>query len=122
MKMQLLNLREGRWQAGPGLAGVIATWLGTPSQLVRKGSFLFLILVQGCGTIASHSQLSAGALSPGAGRLYRGVQYDGKNLDGPFGLVVMCDVPFSFVADTLMIPFDARNHYSSAQLRYSDPR
>jgi uncharacterized protein YceK len=80
--------------------GVIATWLPTPSQIAQKGSLLFLILVQGCGT-----------LSPGAGRLYRGVQYDGKYVGGAFGLAVMCDVPFSFVADTLMIPFDVRNHY-----------
>jgi uncharacterized protein YceK len=89
--------------------GVIATWLPTPSQIAQKGSLLFLILVQGCGTLISHSD--AGALSPGAGRLYRGVQYDGKYVGGAFGLAVMCDVPFSFVADTLMIPFDVRNHY-----------
>ena len=115
MNLSLLNLRQRRWQAGSRRAGVIATWLSTPSQIAQKGSLLFLILVQGCGTLISHSDLCAGALSPGAGRLYRGVQYDGKYLDGAFGLAVLCDVPFSFVADTLMIPFDVRSHYPVEQ-------
>jgi uncharacterized protein YceK len=115
MNLYLLNLRQRRWQAGRRRAGVIATWLPTPSQIAQKGSLLFLVLVQGCGTLISHSDLSARALSPGAGRLYRGVQYDGKYLDGAFGLAVMCDVPFSFVADTLMIPFDMRSHYPVEQ-------
>lgn len=110
MNLSLLNLRERRWQTGTLLSGAIATWLARPSQIAQKISLLFLILVQGCGTIASHSELSAGGLSPRARRVYGGVQYDGKHLDGPFGLLVMCDVPVSFVADTLMIPFDARNH------------
>lgn len=122
MNLFLLKPRERRWQTGIRLAGVITTWLAGPSQIIQKSSLLLLILLQGCGTIVSHSELSAGGLSPRAGRFYRGVQYDGKNLDGPFGLAVMCDVPFSFVADTLMIPFDARNHYGSAQPWCSDPK
>ena len=81
----------------------------------QKTSLLLLILVQGCGTLIAHSDLSAGA---GASRFYRGVQYDGKNLDGPFGVAVMCDVPFSLVADTLMIPFDAGGHHVVEQPPY----
>lgn len=106
MNLSLTKLRKRRWQAGSRLAGGVATWLFAPNRIVQKSSLLFLILVQGCGTFISHSELSSGAVS---GRFYRGVQYDGSNLDGPFGLAVMCDVPFSFVADTLMIPFDAQS-------------
>lgn len=120
MNSHLLNLTEPWWKAGTRLARVMASWIATPSQVVRKSSLLLLILMQGCGTIVSHSQLPDGAtvLSPGVSRFYRGVQYDGRHLDGPFGLLVMCDVPFSLVADTMMIPFDARSHYIVEQPSY----
>jgi len=124
MNLLLLELTDRLWKAGTRLACVIATWSATPSKIVHKSGLLLLILMQCCGTIASHSDFSTGAtvLPPGVSRFYRGVQYDGKHLDGAFGLVVMGDVPVSFLADTLMLPFDARSHYTGAQPRCSGAR
>ncbi len=111
MKLRLVKLTDCLWKAGTRLAWVMARRIATPGGIVQKSGLLLLVLMQGCGTIVSHSELSTQARvpSPGAGRFYRGVQYDAQYLDGVFGLAVMCDVPFSFLADTLMLPFDARN-------------
>jgi uncharacterized protein YceK len=81
-------------------------------KLVLAAQASLLTLVLGCGTIASH-QNSSPVLLPGEPRFYRGVTYDGMLMSElePFGLFIMLDVPFSFVADTVMLPFDAKSHY-----------
>lgn len=81
-------------------------------KLILCTEVWLLILAMGCGTIVSH-QAPSRMLLQGEPRFYRGVTYDGKQIteNQAFGLLIMCDVPFSFVADTFMIPFDAKSHY-----------
>jgi uncharacterized protein YceK len=83
-------------------------------------SACMLVLVQGCGTYASHLARK-GANSP---RIYRGTRYDAARLRDAIVagekdethndaelrtlifIVMPIDLPLSFVADTLLLPYD----------------
>jgi uncharacterized protein YceK len=76
--------------------------------------------VTGCGTVATHV-MSPSERPPGTFGLYRGTKFDAFMLNGickskeaeawgygvVFGPIVICDLPLSVVADTIMLPFDA---------------
>lgn len=62
---------------------------------------MLTFLLSGCGSI----------LSRAAGEhytYYHGTQFDAENLtlDKPLSLTLLLDLPFSFVADTLLLPVD----------------
>ncbi len=72
---------------------------------------LIALLCSGCGTVAGHDdQGTMGGVTHG---VYRGVRTDWQWIAHPkpeteIGIPLYClDVPFSFVGDTLLLPFDA---------------
>jgi uncharacterized protein YceK len=72
---------------------------------------LLALLGSGCGTTAGHDdQGTMGGVTHG---VYRGVRSDCRWIAHPEGEeilglpAVFIDVPFSFVADTFCLPFDA---------------
>lgn len=75
---------------------------------------LMSALTQGCGTLMAHSDQDSQSpvLLEGEPRFYRGVAFDAKHRTDIFDFMAFCDLPFSFVADTLMIPMDAKQHYA----------
>ncbi|MBI3879216.1 MAG: YceK/YidQ family lipoprotein [Verrucomicrobia bacterium] len=89
-------------------------------------SLLLVIGMTGCGTVATHL-MPASQRPPGVGGVYRGTKFDSFVLSGigkskeaevwgygvVFGPIVVCDFPFSIVADTLMLPFDAFSNNST---------
>ncbi len=86
-------------------------------KLVRIGWLSLLLMCPGCGTMMSHFG-DCGSRPPAG--VYKGVVWDGSCVAAPFasksesigpaaiGLVPIgiIDFPFSFVADTIILPFD----------------
>ncbi|MCE9885009.1 YceK/YidQ family lipoprotein [Obesumbacterium proteus] len=61
-----------------------------------------VLLLSGCGSIISRT------VGKGHGyQYYPGVQWDLR--DSPWRYVTALDVPFSLIADTFMLPFDAKH-------------
>ena|SRR5204863_9568734 len=88
-------------------------------------TLLLLIGPTGCGTVASHV-LPPSERPTGVSGVYRGTKYDSFMLSvmaesreaaggygDPFEPFVICDLPLSVVADTLLLPFDAFSHSST---------
>lgn len=95
----------------PGVAALAVRHPGACMKNLVVMLFLVTLGCLGCGTFASHdpqgysSQVNSGA--------YRGVREDWRAIAHPecmegLGAPLRCfDMPFSFVADTLWLPFDA---------------
>ena len=84
-------------------------------MLVRTLCLSLLLISAGCGTMVSHFGDCGSTPPPG---VYRGTVFDAGCIAAPFssephvGLlpVGLIDLPFSFAADTLILPFDLADY------------
>src|SRR5262245_13269222 len=74
------------------------------ASTIRESAFLacFLVCCTGCGTVVNGAY--------GTPKPYAGVQTDIKAIGaGGGGIIMALDLPFSAVADTLLLPVDLPN-------------
>src|SRR6266446_686212 len=68
---------------------------------------LLAAFCSGCGTIANHEAYSGGRKPyGGVVIIYRAATFKDSPHGPPIGPLFVLDMPFSFVGDTLMLPFD----------------
>jgi uncharacterized protein YceK len=99
---------------------------GSSHALFVLISSLLIFSSTGCGTILSIRDPNHRGLAMGEAFhevpprfIFSGVRCDVESIEGAFylgalpGLMVLVDVPFSFAADTLMLPIQAVRHYEA---------
>lgn len=73
--------------------------------LFLSGVLLCCVLLPGCGTILVLLDSSDTGDAAVYGLVYCGVCFECRNLDHRGGILFFPDIPFSFVADTLILPY-----------------
>ena len=74
---------------------------------------LALLALSGCGTFSDEMCKNRNPVGPAPeyDDYYRGVRYDYRAAKEDGDVLMLTDIPFSFVADTLRIPFIAYDDY-----------